>query len=230
MLLNRLLRTFLPTTCLLCRAAANETPNLCLECAHDLPRAGVACSCCGIPLGHTGICPDCQRNKPPYQRLHAAFRYSDGIRTLIHRLKFDRQLTCAVTLGEICADVLGEQLIALPDCIVPVPLHGQRLRDRGFNQALEIARPIARRLVLPLETTCIRRIRDTPAQTLATSRSIRWRNIDHAFVADPDKWDHRHVAVFDDVVTSGATVSTLASCLLQAGAARVDVFCCARVG
>jgi ComF family protein len=113
-----------------------------------------------------------------------------------------------------------------PDCLIPVPLHPTRLRQRGYNQALEIARPIAARLKIPLEVHAVRRIRATPAQALLPLRE-RARNVRGAFFART-RFDGRRVAIVDDVMTSGHTANSLAQCLRRAGAEDIEVWVVAR--
>lgn len=111
------------------------------------------------------------------------------------------------------------------DAVVPVPLHRSRLRGRGYNQSLELARPLAKRMQVPLNLG-IERVRATPPQT-AISRAERRRNVRGAFAATAD-FSGLRIAVIDDVMTSGATVDAVAQCLRKAGAARVEVWVVAR--
>ena len=114
----------------------------------------------------------------------------------------------------------------LPDCLIPVPLHPTRLRQRGYNQALEIARPLSTRLQIPLEIDAVRRIRATPAQALLPLKE-RARNVRGAFVARR-RFDGQRVAIVDDVMTSGHTANSLAQCLRRAGAENIEVWVVAR--
>lgn len=125
--------------------------------------------------------------------------------------------------------MMAEKLAAIqekPDAIVPVPLHPGRYRKRGFNQAVEIARTVSRRLDISLDLDSCRRIRATPAQAELPARQRR-TNLRNAFSIDA-AIEHRHVAVLDDVITTGATVKEMAAALHRAGVARVDVWACAR--
>jgi ComF family protein len=113
-----------------------------------------------------------------------------------------------------------------PEWIIPVPLHAERLRERGYNQALEIARPIAKKLQIPLQTRYCTRILPTLAQASMTAEERR-RNMKNAFAVE-ELFQARHVAIVDDVLTTGSTVSEFARMLKKSGVARVDVWCCAR--
>lgn len=221
-----------PPTCLLCDAPGHDGLDLCAGCASSLPYARHVCPRCALALPESApfaaLCGRCQKKAPPYARTIALFHYREPVRHLLHALKFRRRHACARLLGELMATritaMAGDD--ALPELIVPVPLHPQRYAERGFNQALELARPLARLLDIPLDTRSCRRIRATSAQTGSTAIQRR-RNLRGAFrvVAAPTA---RHVALVDDVVTTGATVGELARALKRAGVARVDVWCCAR--
>ena len=117
-------------------------------------------------------------------------------------------------------------LMTIPDLLIPVPLHPQRLRERGFNQSLELARVVARHYGLTLDWRSCRRVRSTPAQS-GLSEKARWRNLRDAFQITCEM-SGRHLMLMDDVITTGATLSALSQALLRAGAARVDVWALAR--
>ena len=129
-------------------------------------------------------------------------------------------------LGELLADALEAAQVPRPEMLVPVPLHPHRLRTRGYNQALELARPVARRLALPLQVRAARRQRDTAAQS-GLGAVARRRNVRGAFAVDAAVAGRR-VALVDDVVTTGHTVRELARAVVAAGAERVEVWCLAR--
>lgn len=176
-----------------------------------------------------GLCGSCQRQPPPYRRCTAVYRYEDPLPALVAGMKFRARLNLVRLLGEL----LAEELLASaeapdwtwPDAIVPVPLHPQRLRQRGYNQALELARIVGRRLALPVDIACCRRIRSTQAQSALEERQ-RLTNIRGAFAVTAPL--PRHVAILDDVVTTGATVSELARLLRRNGCEQVDVWALAR--
>ena len=128
-------------------------------------------------------------------------------------------------LGDLLADAVNAQAVK-PEVIIPVPLHSSRYRERGFNQSLEIARILSRRLVIPLDYRSCSRIHATQAQTQLDAKE-RARNLKKAF-AITKPLPYTHVAILDDVVTTGATVNELAKMLRQAGVKRIDVWACAR--
>lgn len=147
------------------------------------------------------------------------------MRYLITSLKFGAQYKNARLLGLLLAGRL-KQTAERPDCILPVPLHKARYRQRGFNQAIEIARTVSKELQIPLDLTSCRRHSNTPHQTTLTAKQRR-KNLKNAFsLIKPVQ--AQHIALLDDVMTTGSTVYELACLLKKAGVNRVDVWVCAR--
>lgn len=228
---------FLPERCVLCGAAGAAGRDLCAGCAADLPRLhptqGEACRRCAAPLPPSSagvVCGRCLRRPPPHEAAVAAFRYEPPLSRLITELKFHQRLHLARLLGEELAEAVAAVLAhggeEPPQVLVPVPLHRARLRERGYNQALELARPVSARLGIPLAPSLCARIRATSAQTdLPAGR--RRANVRGAFRAN-DCTGIRHVALIDDVLTTGHTVAELARVLKRAGVRRVEVWGCAR--
>ncbi|VFN01549.1 MAG: comF family protein [Candidatus Kentron sp. G] len=225
------LKVYLPTACLLCGdTVTGEGVNLCTACGRDLPRIETACPLCGIPLPVSQVCPTCRRRKPPFTRTYAAFQYRRPVSHLVTLMKFRGKLAAARVLGELLAEHLIQCPAQRPEMIIPIPLHGGRLRERGFNQAAELARDIARRWNVPVQGEMVIRERPTPRQTGLPGRAARHRNVRRAFALTGPVSGLKHVAVIDDVMTSGATVTEVARLLRHAGVARVDVWCCCRAG
>lgn len=184
------------------------------------------CPHCGLPLETTGDeCGACIRNPPAFSRTLALFRYEDPVKYLIHALKFNRKLYVAHVLGELMAEHYAQQ-DPRADMIIPVPLHTARLRERGFNQALELARPVAARLRIPVNVHACVRIRGTAAQS-DLSAEQRAKNIKGAFEVR-ERCEGRRVAIIDDVMTTGATVDELTRMLIVHGVEDVQVWVCAR--
>jgi ComF family protein len=216
-----------PPTCLLCGDAGWAGHDLCVACRADLPSNTPACPRCGSLLSGpvSTDCGACQRKPPAFDATVAAFRYEEPIRHLIHGLKFQARYAAARLLGDLLADALAG-CRDLPRLLIPVPLHRSRYRERGFNQSLEIARVVSARLHIALDYLSCERIRPTVPQT-ELSAAERARNIKQAFRVN-GSLRGLHVAVLDDVVTTGATVNELARTLRKAGASRIDVWACAR--
>lgn len=200
---------------------------MCSGCAGELPYNAAACARCALPLPNPAkLCGQCLQAPPSYDSAVSLFRYAYPADHLILRLKFQAQLHLARTLGELLAQHLKREIQTMPELIIPVPLHRTRLRERGFNQALEIARPIARGLGIPVDYKSCERVRKTPAQSLLPAAERR-KNIKGAFrVTRPIA--ARHVAILDDVMTTGHTVQELAVTLRKAGVERIDVWVVAR--
>lgn len=174
----------------------------------------------------SSICGRCQSSPPAYDSAVSLFHYAAPIDQLIVRLKFGAKLHLARLLGELMADHLAQRADTLPEMIIPVPLHRSRLRERGYNQALELARPIAKRLAIPIDYRSCARLRPTSAQSLLPAAARRG-NVKGAFgVVRP--LGARHIALIDDVMTTGHTLQELARVLCKSGVARIDIWVLAR--
>jgi ComF family protein len=171
------------------------------------------------------LCGRCLSNPPAFDATVAPFTHQGAVRHLITGLKFNAQYKNARLLGLLLAESLQANP-QRPDCIMPVPLHKARYRERGFNQSIEIARTVSKTLQIPVDVNVCVRHRNTPHQTTLTAKQRR-TNIKNAFtVTKPIT--AQHIAIVDDVMTTGATVHELAMVLKKAGVARVDVWVCAR--
>lgn len=213
---------------MLCRCAVTAELDLCSACAAELPWLGPACRQCARALAHPEagfLCGACRMHPPPFQRTIAALHYRRPVDFLIQDLKFHGRLPCAQLLGSLLALQVRARTDILPEMLVPVPLHPARQRQRGFNQALELARPVARVLGLRLAAHCCQRLRATETQSLL-SRRARGANLHGAFAVTTRP--AAHVAIVDDVFTTGSTARALAQALRGAGVDRVDVWCVAR--
>jgi len=219
------------TVCVLCAERGEAGLDLCRACRLDLPVIETACERCAIPLPGArqrgALCGHCQTEPPPFERCLAPFAYQAPLTHLLQDLKFNRRLALARTLGRLMAEWLADRGDGLPERLMPVPLHPARLRERGFNQSLELARPIARRLGLPLDIHACQRLRNTPPQAELSAKQRRG-NIKGAFGVKGTLAGH--IAIIDDVMTTGSTVREMARTLRKAGAERVDVWLCARAG
>lgn len=216
-----------PGACLLCGSPIAGETGFCDDCRCELPYNRSCCPSCALPMRDSGglPCGRCSRHPPPFSRSQVPLLYQPPLNRLIGDFKFRRKLHLAVPLSRLLLDHLpGGQ--PLPDAILPVPLHPRRLRERGFNQALELARILAGELGLALDWRSCRRVRATPPQS-GLDRQMRRRNLRAAFQADATV-SGRYIAILDDVITTGATVTAVSLALLQAGAARVDVWALAR--
>ncbi|HXH03808.1 MAG TPA: ComF family protein [Candidatus Competibacteraceae bacterium] len=226
--LKKLQLALFPSHCLLCGAPGQDTRDLCAGCAAELPRNPIACPRCALPLPHPGLpCGRCQRRPPPFERTIAPLRYRHPVDALIRDFKFHGRLTLAPLLAELLAEAVTAAAVPRPEALLPVPLHPARLRERGFNQSLELTRHLGRRLALPLLLDGVQRVRPTLAQSSGLGLLARRRNLRGAFVVTKPL-AVRHLAIIDDVYTSGSTVSELARTLRRAGVATLQVWVCAR--
>jgi len=226
--LQQLLYTLFPGTCILCDATSHRNLDLCEGCEQDLPRLVNACVRCSIPLVKPQtLCGRCFSEPPPYERCIALFQYVPPVNQLIVDFKFNRKLL----IGKVLSYLLALHLHKLykddvPDLVIPVPLHPQRQRERGFNQALEIADVISDHCRIPIDNRSCRRIKHTDAQRNLSAKQRR-RNIRNAFQVDREIAASK-VAIVDDVVTTGATVMELTKTLLNHGVEEVHIWAVAR--
>lgn len=209
---------------MLCGAVAHHA-GLCAGCRADLPwHRAPRCPQCALPTPDGQRCGACLRQPPAFDRTHAALVYAFPADRMIPRLKYQGRLALAPALGTCLADALAD--VPRPDRLVPMPLHPARLRERGFNHARELARPVARTLGIPLDATLCTRVRDTPPQQ-GLAHAARRRNVRGAFACSADLSGLR-IAVVDDVMTTGTSLDELASALKRAGAAEVQCWVVAR--
>ncbi len=227
--LRAALRAVLPPRCLLCGNPGAGGRDLCAGCRADLQRNRPCCTRCALPLESAGdLCGRCLRRTPPFDATWAPWRYGHPLDLLEARFKFHGDLAAGRVLAELLAEAAAADPPARPELVVCVPLHRQRLRERGYNQALELARPFARALGLPFAADVLVRTRATAAQT-GLAAGARRRNLRDAFAIAAGRDLPAHVAVFDDVMTTGSTLAECARVLRLAGVQRVDAWALARV-
>jgi ComF family protein len=225
-LLSAVQRWLLPWRCLLCGDAGANGVDLCAECALELPRNTTCCAQCALPLPLSAAqCGRCQRTPPPWDAAWAPFRYAWPLDRLETRFKFGRDLAA----GRALVSMWQRECLPspLPQLIIPVPLHHRRLRERGYNQAWEIARTLARSLHMSCQKDVLQRNRHTDAQT-GLDAAQRRRNLRGAFTLQARHALPAHVAIVDDVFTTGTTLAECTRVLKQAGVTRVDVWAVAR--
>lgn len=241
--MHRMTQRIYPPRCLLCDGMGMEKGfkalDICEFCHSRLPENQPACIRCALPLPpdltHSGniVCGRCQKKPPAFDYSMSLFRYEQPVVWLVKQLKFNERLSHARLLGEMLTDRMAQRFAqknmpgdAVPDCILPVPLHNKRLGRRGFNQSIELARAVASKTGLPLELNLVERMRETESQT-GLDAGQRRKNLRGAFKV-VEQVKYRHVAIVDDVVTTGSTVNELAIALKRAGVERVDVWSIAR--
>ena len=218
--------------CALCDERSEASHSLCGHCEADLSWLREQCTTCALPLPTFGlICAQCLRHPPSFDHVAVPWRFAFPVDSLISRFKHQARWP----LGRLLAEQLARHLdhafdegLPRPDALLPVPLARKRLRQRGFNQAQMLADWLSPALAIPVERKLLQRVQDTPSQQQLDAASRR-RNLRQAFALSSNHDVRgRHVAIVDDVLTTGATAEALARLLKRAGAARVDVYCLAR--
>ncbi|MDZ5434714.1 ComF family protein [Pseudomonas fluorescens] len=218
--------------CLLCDEAADGDTPLCMACETELPWLGDHCQTCALPLPAAGLtCGQCLKQPPAFENVIAPWSYNFPIDSLITRFKHSAKWPFGHLLAELLVQAVQHRFeddLPRPDLLVPVPLATRRLRQRGFNQAAMLARWLSSRLDLPCDERLLLRTQDTSAQQVLNAHDRR-RNLRNVFALAPGAAVvGRHLALIDDVLTTGATAQALARLLVDAGATRVDVYCLAR--
>jgi ComF family protein len=218
-------RCALPQRCELC-AGPSGTELVCAGCSRELPRLEVTCPVCALPTPTGEICGHCLVQPPPFDATIAAYAYAFPVDRLVHAFKFQGRLALAEWCSSAILAARERAAATSASRLIAMPLAAERQRERGCNQAAEIARGVATQTRIPLITSGVRRIRATTPQT-----ALRWteraRNVRGAFACDVDL-DGLSVGVIDDVMTTGATLAEFARTLKAAGAARVENWVVAR--
>lgn len=224
--LSTLIDRWLPSRCELCGKPTRNRPGLCLTCEHTLPFVDPVKHCRYCASARGTPCPLCSYERPPISRLRSLCHYRSPLDMWVPRLKFHNELALARLLGALFADNVilpGEKL---PHALIPLPLHRQRLGERGFDQPLEVCRPIAEKTDIPLRPELLSRRKSTRRQS-EMDMEHRQGNLLGAFSVNlpshgatlPD-----YVAIFDDVYTTGATINEAAWCLRAAGVTRIEAW------
>jgi ComF family protein len=224
-----------PPVCVLCLGEGQRDElwglDLCVHCEAACTPLSSRCPRCAEPDSPANC--RCHAHPPPYDAAFCLFRYEDPVDLLITNLKFRHELACARVLGMLFARSYFHSGRALPQCLIPLPLHAFRYRERGFNQCAEIARHLAPRLRdasgrrLPVRTDLLQRARHTHAQS-ELSAAERAANLAGAFRTPPGACMPQHIALLDDVMTTGHTAAAAARALKEAGCRRVEIWTCAR--
>jgi ComF family protein len=233
-MLEALFDLLFPPSCASCdaRLGPRAPEPFCEGCALSVDRlAAPFCLRCGVPFDAAGpshCCGRCLRRPPPYTLARAPFLYGGALQDAIHRYKYEGHWTLARPLGQLLTGAILDLDPQSFDLVVPVPLHPRRLAERGFDQAVPLARAVARRHRLSLALRALRRTRPTTPQALLSGLARR-RNVQNAFsVPRPREIEGLRVLLVDDVLTTGATAAACARALLAAGATAVGVLTLAR--
>lgn len=228
--------TIYPRVCLHCNDVGHDGMDLCQRCFIKLPWSKYTCQRCALPLPNSNsiICGACVNRDLHFDYASTVFQFDGFIRDAIYQFKFNQKLNQGKLLAQLLLQFIVTEKIEIPELIIPVPLHKKRMRQRGYNQALEIARIINKELVseygTELNYKAVFRNRDTSVQMDLPAKQ-RHKNVKGAFSVKENliNLKNKHVCIIDDVMTTGNTVNEVAACLKQAGADRVGVWCIARV-
>jgi ComF family protein len=232
---SQLINYFLPPTCLFCAKPSSQSQSICAACHKDLPILADHCRQCAqvlpkaLSFNANKICGACLKHPPPFERTHALFVYQPPIIRLIASFKFEHQLAPGAFLADCLIEKIKHdwyQHSPLPDLLLPVPLHPKRLCERGFNQALEIAKPLSKAFNIPIDINGVSRIKATIPQS-GLSSDERQLNLKNAFHTT-QTYHGKLVAIVDDVLTTGHTVTNLAHLLKRQGAKKIHVLAAAR--
>ena len=227
--IHNLVNVIYPARCLVCDGDGNNNRDICDSCEQSLPWIKKACFQCALPLADDAsenvLCGRCLKKKPYFDDSRSIFSFEKGIIGLIHKLKFHDKLAISRLLGYWLANTVVTKM-EKPDCLLPVPLHNKRMKQRGFNQSIEISRALKKAWEIPLEMDMVRRVRETQSQTGLDVKQ-RKKNMKGAFEV-LGVINYQHVAIVDDVVTTGSTVNELARILKRNGVKKVSIYSVAR--
>ena len=216
-----------PGLCIGCGQSLKPLQYFCPVCASLLECISPACHLCGLENQNSGsICAACLHHPPRWQKIIAPLIYRDFSRNLLIQLKFGESLYLANYMVSHLIEHF-QQGQPYPEVLIPVPLHQNRLIHRGYNQAFEIANIMSRMLNIPIDTQALKRIRHTESQ-LGLSASKREKNILRAF-RFKTSLQYSHVAIVDDIVTTGSTANEITKTLHRAGVPNVEIWGLARV-
>lgn len=208
-----------------------DISSICDPCRFDLPFIQNPCPTCSTTMATNNevrYCGNCLDSKPYYQSSIIPLEYAYPNTIFVKRLKYKDKLLFSEVLSKILLNSIQLKPQTLPECIIPVPLHSIRLIKRGYNQSELIAHYLAKQLMIPIDYTSCKRIKNTKQQT-SSNAAQREQNLRNAFTVSP-KFTYKHVAIVDDVVTTGSTVNELAKILSKTGVETIDIWACTRTG
>ncbi len=220
-------------SCVLCGLRAKSLTSskaICQVCLAAIQLNGNGCYQCGISFKSTDgqqKCGECLKHPKPYHRLIASCHYDFPVNQAISRFKFNQQLH----LGKAFAQELSQRIFTayqddeLPQLLIPIPLHHKRLAERGFNQSLLIGKTISRKISIPIAANKLIRVKNTPHQ-IGLKATKRKQNLRNAFAVKSQL--PKHIALIDDVVTTGSTITEATKQCIKHGAERIDIWCLAK--
>lgn len=216
----------LPSICSLCNQFHDSSMAVCTHCIEFMTPLGPSCQRCAHPLAdaHYLLCGRCIKKAPYFDRALINYPFEEPLRSLLHQFKYHNGLYLGSFLCHLILKSVQDHQ-PMPQCLIPVPMHPQRVRLRGYNQAVILAKALAKKLQIPCDIKSCDKVIKTAAQASLDGEQ-RQKNLRHAFKSRPLPFEH--VAIIDDLLTSGRTANELARTLKKSGVRRVDVWCCAR--
>lgn len=213
-----------PALCQVCGISIHSSDYICPDCVNSMHHVHNPCELCGLPnpvADH--ICPSCLHHPPPWQSMTAPIAYQGEARKLIKSFKFDEQIHIAQILAKYFHHCFNSENV---EVLLPVPLHVSRLLDRGFNQAEEIAKALSLYMPVPIDRISLTRVKETESQS-GLSLNQRRSNIIKAFHFDNAR-QYKSVAIVDDIITSGSTMTEICKNLRKSGVRNIEVWSLAR--
>lgn len=212
--------------CIICNEYHLEQVALCKHCIKQLKLLPYSCQQCAHPLSDSQfpLCGTCIKKPPFYDQAYISHAFDEPIRSLIHQFKYQNGLYLTSFLSHLML-MSWNKMDQKPQCLIPIPMHPRKLRERGYNQSILLVKSLAKKTNIPYDTHSCKKIINTAAQA-SLSGTNRRQNLKKAFKCSTLAF--KHVALVDDLLTTGATANELAYILKKKGTERVDIWCCAR--
>lgn len=211
--------------CLCCGYQKTHKLGFCLGCYHDLPHIKTPCLQCGLPLTANTPC-FCKAEDWPFAACLSAFEYQFPINKLLFQYKSQARLALCESFAQALTNQVKKQQQVLPQVLMPVPLHTSKLKQRGFNQSLELAKVLSKQLHIPIDYHSLQSSHQTTQQK-SLNKQQRLANVQTNY-ALTRPLSVTHIALIDDVITTGATTKTLAYLLREHGATHIQAWSIAR--
>lgn len=221
-------RLSLPSICTVCNQFHKGSMAVCTFCMKFMTPLGLRCKQCAYPLPQTNylLCGQCIKKPPYFDNAYIGYQYNEPLRGLLHQFKYRNNLYLGSFLSHLIRHTLPNITQDSPTpCLIPIPMHPQKIKQRGFNQAAVLAKLLAKQLHVAYDLTNCKKIINTVPQASLNGEQ-RQKNLHLSFAVNSIPYSH--VILIDDLLTTGSTANELAHMLKQAGVARVDISCCAR--
>lgn len=219
-------RIRLPSICILCNQFHSKRLAVCEACIALLPILGPACKYCALPLPNSlyPLCGQCIKKPPYFDKSIVHYSYEEPLRNLLHRFKYQNGLYLSTFLAQLIINAWKGQP-SYPQCLIPIPMHPKKLKKRGFNQTIILARLLSKELNIPIDfSSCQKKINTLSQAELPSNQRIQ--NIKNAFSIT--RIPYTHIALIDDLLTTGSTVNELSKELKKSGVKTIEIWCCAR--